>query len=133
MLPSREPSPQIRVWQRRLIDKLSLSYDDPLIPFGVFTRVSAWLSMKASRILAAVLFISLTFAGRAHAMHPDEYVPPGHWNGNAVVLPTAIFRNGDWFAVGAVGILALSPRADGGFVVATSRAEVGVAGANVAR
>ncbi len=88
-----------------------------------------WASLKFGRVLTAVAFIVLALAGRAQAMHVDEYVPALHWSGRAVVLPSGIFRNGDWFAFGAIGIVTASPRTCGRYVAATVRAEVGVAGA----
>jgi hypothetical protein len=88
--------------------------------------------MKASGLLATVVFVILAPAGRAQAMHADEYLPPLHLNGRAVVLPTAIFRNGDWFAVGGVGIVTVSPRTCGRYFAATSRAELGIGGADAA-
>ena len=88
--------------------------------------------MKASRVLVTVAVIILALAGQAQAMHPDEYLPPLHWNGRAVVLPTVIFRNGDWFAVGGVSVVTVSPRTCGRYFAATSRAELGIGGGDAA-
>jgi hypothetical protein len=88
--------------------------------------------MKAGRVLAVALFLILGAGGQAQAMHVDEYVPPLHWNGRAVALPTAIFRNGDWFAIGGVGVVAVIPRTCGRYFAATARAEVGIGGAGAA-
>ena len=88
--------------------------------------------MKASRLLVAVVVLVSAWPGRAQAIHPDEMIPPAHLNGRLVLLPSFIVRNGDWVAVGAVGIVQVSPRPDGRHVVLTSRGELGLGGTSVA-
>lgn len=88
--------------------------------------------MRAARLLVTVASLILASAGRAHALHPDEVVPPPLWNGRAVALPAFICRSGDWAAAGALGLVAVTPRPGGGYVVVASRAEVGVGGASMA-
>jgi hypothetical protein len=88
--------------------------------------------VKISRVLAGVVFIVLALARRSQATQPDSSFPSLHWDGRAVVLPTANFRNGDWFAVGAVGIVTVSPQTCRRYLAITSRAEVGIGGADAA-
>jgi hypothetical protein len=88
--------------------------------------------VKTSRVLAGIVVVTLALAGRSQAAQPDSYFPSLYWNGRAVVLPTATFRNGDWFSLGAVGIVTLSPQTCGRYLAATSRAEAGVGGAAAA-
>jgi hypothetical protein len=64
----------------------------------------------------------------------DQGFSPQDWSSDSktIVLPGLGFRNGDWFAVDALGMTIFDPLPSGRCIAAMARGELGVGGSAVA-
>jgi hypothetical protein len=82
---------------------------------------------------AAALVLALVASSAAARADNDPSVPGVvSDDDHAAVLAGAVFRNGDWFAVDAFGMVVFSPAGTGRCIAATARGELGIGGAAAA-
>ena len=93
------------------------------------------MSRKKARVPARAAAVVLVLVARsAEARVSDAPSVPGvvSDDDHAAVLGGAVFRNGDWAAVDAFGVIVFSPAGTGRCIAATARGELGIGGAAAA-
>jgi hypothetical protein len=85
------------------------------------------------RSLAAFIVVLTLLASHTEA-RADQGLSPPDWSTDrkTIVLPGLGFRNGDWFAVDALGMAIFDPLRSHRCIAATARGELGIGGSAAA-